>query len=90
MKKYVLFFLFLSYGISAFSQEQVLPYYKPSITRSEPKINLLHKKNGISYPIVDHFVVNGKVDSLLWVKSQTEIVNRKVIFNALDRVGLSY
>jgi len=90
LKKYVLFFLFLSYGISAFSQEQVLPYYNPSIPRSEPKINLLHKKNGISYPIVDHFVVNGKVDSLLWVKSQTEIVNRKVIFNALDSVGLSY
>jgi hypothetical protein len=88
-KELILLLLFLFIGMHLFAQEVVMPYIK-NIPRAEPIPHLLQKKNGISYPIVDHFVRNGKVDTLIWENSMVEVVGRKVVFNALDSLGLSY
>lgn len=88
-KESTLLLLFLFVGMQLFAQEVVMPYIKP-VPRAEPITPLLQKKNGISYPLIDHFVRNGKVDTLFWENSMVEIAGRKLVFNALDSLGLSY
>jgi hypothetical protein len=88
--KKILFVLFFCKGILLFAQEQVLPLYLNHNQSFEPTGKSLRKAGIVSYPLVDYFLTNGKLDSLSWEESETEVNNRKVIFNALDGNGITY
>ncbi|MCG9879301.1 MAG: T9SS type A sorting domain-containing protein [Bacteroidia bacterium] len=90
-QKHLLVFLSLIITLSSFAQEVVTPLLlnapQAIPAKSEKKLT---KKNGIVFPLVDHFLRNGSTDTLVWEKGNTSVLNRKVIFNAIDSNGLSY
>jgi hypothetical protein len=90
LKKYFFVFLLLVHGFLAFAQEHVLPVNKLHRIQAEPTTRMLQKSSDITFPVVDHFLRNGKIDSLIWEKSNVEVLNRKVVFNSLDSNGLPY
>lgn len=90
-QKSILVLLFWIITLGCFAQEVVTPLLLNLPPKNPDKVaNSLAKKNGILFPIVEHFLRNGNADTLIWEKGNTSVSNRRLIFNATDSNGLSY